>query len=142
MLLKANSRMANATKMPPALPTSALKAACVSCTPFKLPSKGTPLKRIMNAVQVQITNVSEKTPNAWINPCFTGWVTWAVAATFGAEPIPASLLNKPRLMPCIKAAPTVPPNACSHPNALDTMVRITVGSSVMLNSTIPKAKAI
>ena len=30
-------------------------------------------------------NVSVKTPNVWIRPCFTGCDTSAVAATFGAE---------------------------------------------------------
>ena len=35
----------------------------------------------------------------WINPCFTGWLTVATAAALGALPSPASLLNKPRLMP-------------------------------------------
>lgn len=47
---------------------------------------GAPLNKMMNAVQVQIISVSVNTPNAWINPCLTGWETCAVAATFGADP--------------------------------------------------------
>ena len=96
---------------------------------------------MIKAVQVQISRVSVKTPKVWINPCLTGCVTDAVAATFGADPIPASLLNRPRLIPCIRAAPTVPPNACFHPKALPTISLMTSGSSVMLNSTIPNASA-
>ena len=96
----------------------------------------------MNAVQVHIINVSVKTPKVCISPCFTGCVTCAVAATLGAEPIPASLLNNPRLMPCINAIPTPPPNACCQPKAWLTMSLITAGSSVMLIATIISAKAI
>ena len=124
------------------LPTSLLKACCVSWTPLMEPSNGAPLNKMMNAVQVQIISVSVNTPNAWINPCLTGWETCAVAATFGADPIPASLLNRPRLIPCINAAPTLPPIACSQPKAFDRMVSITAGRRVILNSTIPNANAI
>ena len=141
MLLNANSKMATATKILPILPTSLVSACCVSCTPFTLPSSGAPLKRMMKAVQVQMISVSVKTPNVWIRPCFTGCDTSAVAATFGAEPIPASLLNRPRLIPCIKAAPTVPPMACSHPKALPMMSSSTAGSFPILKRTIPNASA-
>ena len=47
-----------------------------------------------------MTMVSVNTLRACISPCFTGWETVAVAAALGAEPIPASLENKPRLTPC------------------------------------------
>ena len=40
--------------------------------------------RMMKAVQEQTSRVSVNTPNAWIRPCFTGWLTVAVAATLGA----------------------------------------------------------
>ena len=63
----------------------------------------------MNAVQEQMTNVSVNTPNACIKPCLTGWLTVAVAAALGALPSPASLLNRPRLMPCITVTPNIPP---------------------------------
>lgn len=53
----------------------------------------------MNAVQEQTSRVSVNTPRVWIRPCFTGWLTSAVAAAFGALPSPASLLNIPRLKP-------------------------------------------
>lgn len=141
MLLKANRKIATATNIPPAFPTSSVRACCVSCTPFTEPSNGAPLNRMIKAVQVQISRVSVKTPRVWINPCLTGCVTDAVAATFGADPIPASLLNRPRLIPCIRAAPIVPPAACSHPKALLTISLMTAGSSVILNSTIPEASA-
>jgi len=95
----------------------------------------------MKAVQVQMSSVSVKTPRAWISPCFTGCETCAVAATFGAEPMPASLLNSPRLIPCISAAPTVPPKACSQPKALATMSSSTSGSRPRLKSTTPSARA-
>lgn len=93
----------------------------------------------MKAVQVQMTSVSVKTPRVWISPCFTGCETWAVAATFGAEPIPASLLKSPRLMPCINAAPTAPLSVCSQPKASATISSSTSGSRPRLNSTTPSA---
>lgn len=71
----------------------------------------------MNAVQLQMINVSVKTLRAWINPCFTGWETAAVAAAFGADPIPASFEKSPRRTPCMTTAPNPPPANCSNPNA-------------------------
>ena len=103
----------------------------MSCTPLVSPVNGTPLNRMMNAVHVQMINVSVNTPNACISPCLTGWVTSAVAATFGADPMPASLLNNPRLMPCITAIPIPPPIACFHPNAWEIIVSMTCGSNWM-----------
>ena len=94
----------------------------------------------MKAVQVHIISVSVNTPKVWISPCLTGWETSAVAATFGADPIPASLLNRPRLIPCIKAIPIPPPNACSQPNALAIMISMTSGKRVMFIKTMVKAK--
>ena len=41
----------------------------------------------------------------------------AAAAAQGAEPEPASLENKPRLIPFIKTAPKPPPATCFSPNA-------------------------
>ena len=38
----------------------------------------------MNAEQLQITRVSMNTPNDWISPCFTGWLTSAAAAAVGS----------------------------------------------------------
>ena len=66
-----------------------------------------------------------------MNPCFTGCVTFAVAAACGAEPIPASLLKSPLLIPCIRAAPIPPPTACLKPNAFEVIVLITEGNSVI-----------
>ena len=127
ILLKAKKNKATATKIPPEAPISLVSACWVSCTPFAEPSSGAPLNKIINAVQVHIINVSVNTPNVWISPCFTGCETNAVAATLGAEPMPASLLNNPRLIPCMSAMPTPPPNACCHPKAWLTIISITAG---------------
>ena len=43
------------------------------------------------AVAVQSNKVSINTDNICTSPCFTGWLTFAEADAFGAEPIPASL---------------------------------------------------
>ena len=141
MLLKAKRKIATATKTLPAGPISPTSAACVSRMPDSEAS-GTPPKRMMKAVQVQITSVSVKTPRVWISPCLTGCDTWAVAATFGAEPMPASLLNRPRLMPCMSAAPAPPPIACSQPKALATISSTTSGNRRKLKSTTPSARTI
>ena len=116
-----------ATKILPDAPISLVNACWVSCTPLAEPSSGVPLNKIMNAVQVQINKVSVNTANVCIKPCLTGCETCAVAAAFGAEPIPASLLNSPRLIPCINAIPTPPPKACSQPKALPMMSETTPG---------------
>ena len=126
--------------MLPEAPISFVSACWVSCTPLEEPSKGAPLKRMINAVQVQINKVSVNTASVCINPCLTGWVTLAVAAAFGAEPIPASLLNNPRLIPCISAMPTPPPNACSQPKAWLMMRDITSGRCVILSNTMTSAR--
>ena len=94
---------------------------------------------MINAVQVQISSVSVNTASVCISPCFTGWVTFAVAAAFGADPIPASLLKSPRLMPCISAIPTPPPNACSQPKAWLTISEMTPGNWVILSNTMTNA---
>ena len=86
--------------------------------------------------------MSVNTPRVWISPCFTGWETLAVAAALGALPIPASLLNKPLLIPCIKAAPTPPPANCSQPNALETIVSRTNGKWWRLHKITNNAKPI
>ena len=85
----------------------------------------------MNAVQEQINNVSVNTPKVWIKPCFTGWVTSAVAAAFGALPIPASFENKPLLIPCITAAPSPPAVNCFIPKADSNISLKTDGISVI-----------
>ena len=71
---------------------------------------------------------------------FTGWVTSAVAATLGAEPIPASLLNNPRLMPCINAMPIPPPNACSQPKAFSIISSMTPGKCLTFIITMKSAE--
>ena len=76
----------------------------------------------MKADAVQIMNVSRNTPNACTRPCSTGWLTAAVAAAFGTEPSPASLENRPRLIPFITVAPNRPPPAADGSNADVTIV--------------------
>ena len=60
------------------------------------------------AVQLQITIVSINTPNACINPAFTGVSHSAAAAAHGADPEPASLENNPLFTPFIRTAPNPP----------------------------------
>ena len=84
------------------------------------------------AVHVQMTSVSANTPRACSNPCFMGCEVEAMAAALGAEPSPASLLKRPRFIPCIMATPTIPPAACSKPKALLTMSDIMAGMAVIL----------
>ena len=73
----------------------------------------------MNAEAEHTRKVSTNTPKDWIRPCLTGWLASAVAAAFGTEPSPASLENKPRLIPFITAAPKKPPAAASKLKALE-----------------------
>ena len=72
ILLNAKKNSATATKMLPEAPISFVSACWVSCTPLEEPSKGAPLKRMINAVQVQINKVSVNTASVCINPCLTG----------------------------------------------------------------------
>ena len=53
----------------------------------------------MKAVVEQMRMVSMNTESICTSPCFTGWDTSAAAAALGAEPMPASLENSPRLTP-------------------------------------------
>ena len=94
---------------------------------------------MINAVEVQMINVSVNTPKVWIKPCFTGWDTVAVAAAFGADPIPASLENKPLFIPCNKAAPIPPPTTCLNPKALSNIVLNKFGISLKLITMMNKA---
>ena len=108
--------------------------------PLESDPNATPLKRIMKAVQVHITKVSENTPNVCISPCFTGCDTSAVAATLGADPSPASLLNKPLFIPFIIAAPIMPPKAWFQPKALETISSNTAGICLKFIPITTKAK--
>ena len=74
-----------------------------------------------------------------IKPCFTGWFTSAEADAFGTEPSPASLENKPRLIPCITAAPMKPPVAESIVKACVKIAEITSGNTEILEMTMYKA---
>ena len=64
--------------------------------------------------------VSTNTPSICTKPWLTGCFTCAAAAAFGADPIPASLENNPRLIPIIMALDTKAPNM---PPAADWKVK-------------------
>ena len=86
-------------------------------------------------MQEQITSVSMKTPSACTKPWLDGWCGTGVAAAamFGAEPMPASLENSPRLTPFSIAAatpPATPPAASWKPKAEPTMCASMPGTSV------------
>ncbi len=99
---------------------------------------------MMKAVAVHTTMVSTKTPRDWMSPCWTGWATVAVAAAKGAVPCPASLENRPRLVPLMRAAripPVTPPAKGRGPKAEVTIVHRTVPSSVMCRQTMIRASS-
>ncbi|MNW56156.1 hypothetical protein D3C74_338600 [compost metagenome] len=118
-------------------PSWAATASCVSEAPAAsvvLPGSNTsgPAMRMMKAVAEHTTIVSTNTPSDWIRPCLAGCETVAVAAAFGALPMPASFENRPRLTPLSSAAripPAVPATAWSSPNAPSTICRTTPGTA-------------
>ena len=69
-----------------------------------------------------------KTDNICTNPCFTGWLTMAEAAAFGAEPIPASLEYRPLRIPYIMADPANPAKIALKLNASSKICASTAGS--------------
>ena len=71
-----------------------------------------------------------KTDSICTRPCLTGWDTSAVAAAFGAEPIPASLEYRPRLTPSIRQEPVKPPKIAEKLNASEKMLANTVGTKL------------
>ena len=142
MELKAKRRILMAINCEPKLPISLCKAACVSAMPFNEPSNGRPERRIMKAVQLQMTIVSVNTLSACIRPCFTGWDTVAVAAALGAEPMPASLENNPRRTPCMIVVPRPPPTNCSIPKALVNIWLISEGNREIWFTRIYRATSI
>ena len=79
-----------------------------------------------------MSSVSMYTDRLCTRPCFTGCDTLAVAAAFGAEPMPASLENRPRLMPSMTTEPAKPPAMDWKLKADWKMVANTAGSSPML----------
>ena len=68
----------------------------------------------MNAVAVQMSSVSMNTDSICTRPCLAGWETDAVAAAFGAEPIPASFEYRPRFTPYMMQLPEKPPIQISY----------------------------
>ena len=89
------------------------------------------------AVAVHTRMVSMNTDSICTRPCLTGWETSAAAAAFGAEPTPASLEYRPRLMPCMRAdepKPAAPPKIALKSNAPAKMRRSTSGSMPALST--------
>ena len=80
------------------------------------------------AVQLQMSRVSMNTPRAWLSPTLAGWSVSAAAAAQGAEPEPASLEKRPRLMPFITTAPKPPAATWRRPKASAKMRSNTAGS--------------
>ena len=75
----------------------------------------------MKPVMVHTRIVSKYTPRAWTRPCLAGCDADEVAAALGTEPIPASLENRPRLMPWVMMTPIAAPDTDSMVNACWTM---------------------
>ena len=81
----------------------------------------------MNAVAEQMSSVSMNTDSICTRPCLAGCETSAVAAAFGAEPMPASLEYRPRLMPHMMHEPVKPLNAALKLNASRKILAMTPG---------------
>ena len=80
-----------------------------------------------------------------MSPWVTGWATSAVAAPLGEEPWPASLENRPRLVPFRKVAkkpPAVPARPALRWKAPATMSTSTPGTrgaeTMMTTRTTPR----
>ena len=73
--------------------------------------------KIISPLAVQMMTVSSHTPAALANPCLTGWLVSAAAAVGMASPIPDADENVPRLIPCCRSIPMVPPKMASIPKA-------------------------
>ena len=93
----------------------------------------------MNAVAVQMSRVSRNTDSICTRPCFTGWETSAEAAALGAEPIPASLEYRPRLIPYIRQEPEKPPKMALKSKALAKMAPNMAGTLPMFSRTMTSA---
>ena len=124
---KLNSHSTMATKVTPASPKWKRMAVCSSAMPCRPSSCSAGASSMIIAVQLQITMVSMNTPKAWNRPALTGWLTSEAAAAQGAEPLPASLENRPRCTPFISAAPKPPATTWRRPKASSTMRRNTLG---------------
>ena len=116
-----NIRQMATNRLPAVLPMMLENASCailVLLTPSAAPEARIPLPAYRveittRAVMVRTTKVSMKTPIMATTPCSCGQLTLAIAWAWGVEPIPASLLNRPRLTPwlmaCLSAKPKLPP---------------------------------
>ena len=92
----------------PKLPRWYCMAVCKRFMPVSPAVISCGTSSIRKAVQLQMTTVSINTPSACTRPIFTGSSHSAAAAAQGAEPLPASLENSPRLTPFISTAPKPP----------------------------------
>ena len=149
-LENAKAKMATVMKCMPASPRPLCMAACTSdmfvsrllvsmaaspsavspcAAPQKIWSVLPMTKNIsMPADAVQMTIVSIKTEKVCTRPCLTGWLTEAEAAALGAEPMPASLENRPRLMPWTTIEPAKPPTTLLKLKASEKIMAKTAGS--------------
>ena len=134
-LENAKAKIAKVMKWMPTSPTALFTAICTSGMPLSaMAASGSCTQNTMTIIaeQVQMSSVSMYTDRLCTRPCFTGCDTLAVAAAFGAEPMPASLENRPRLMPSITTEPAKPPAMDWKLKADSKMVANTAGSSPML----------
>ena len=88
-----------------------------------------------------MSSVSMYTDRLCTRPCLQGCDTLAVAAALGAEPMPASLEYRPRLMPSITTEPANPPKMAWKSNAEASTMPNTFGSSPMLAMVVHTAMA-
>jgi multiple sugar transport system permease protein len=114
------------------LPRWYCTAACKRSMPVWPAVTDSGASSMTKAVQLQMTIVSTRTPSAWTSPILTGSSQSAAAAAQGAEPLPASLENRPRLMPFIRTAPKPPAATCRRPKASEKMLPSTAGRWVIL----------
>ncbi len=128
--VKAKKKMAIATKYWPAAPKCTVSAAWVSCVPVT-PEPGSRRAgqqdhhRGRGADQDRVDEDAQRLDEALRRRDGADRAS-AQAAMFGAEPMPASLENSPRLTPFSIAAatpPATPPAASWKPKALPTIVR-------------------
>ena len=99
-----------AIKDEPQPPTCDVTAVCINGTPCILGFSGVFESKMINADVEHISIVSMQTDKTCIIPCLIGCVVSAVAAEFGALPIPASLERRPLFIPINITLPANPPD--------------------------------
>ena len=135
------------------MPASPKPKSIVCCTsgmfvrPSSAPPKGVssicPCTNtiIITAEHVQMSIVSMNTESVCTRPCLAGCDTLADAAAFGAEPMPASFENRPRLIPCTIIDPANPPTIDWKSNASAKMRPNTAGNAGAFMTAMTTAKS-